>query len=183
MRQAEVITELTTKGQELEAQFTRMLEDLTGTLKASAPAMTDANKVAFVAAVKDLAEATNTLRAAEIRLAGNQRAVSGAGVRAAELDLTVAPVILAAREEMLEWARSLPDSYEDHRDKEGYISFAEGQIRNRTRDLENAPANLERAQASGEEELSTETRNHGGERLFSVPLCLRGEFPFLRRML
>ncbi len=142
MRQAEVITELNANGQDLEARYSRMIEQLVGELKSRVPAMNETSKDALVAAVKALAEATNNLRHAENRLAGNQRALSGAGVRAAELDLTVAPVILAAREEMLEWARSLPDSREDKADR---ISFAEGQISNRTRDLENAPANLERA--------------------------------------
>lgn len=155
-RANEVIKDLTNKGQALEAAYTKMLEDVVSEIKSSAPDMNETHKDTLVAAVRALAEATNNLRSAELSVAGNQRVITGAGVKAAEADLKVAPVIVAAREEMLEWAKALPDSYEGSRDKAGQIRFAEGQVRNRIRDLERAPRNLAQAQNRYEQAKAAE---------------------------
>ena len=154
-RPAEVIKDLSEKGQELKAQYSAMMEALGSDIKSSVPAIEEANKAACIEAVKALSAAKNRLLSAEGNLHKNQRAIAGAGVEAAEADLKVAPVRVAKYEDMLEWAQALPDSRED---KAKLVEFAENKIRRRTRDLEKAPKAVEKAQARQEKAQANEPK-------------------------
>jgi len=133
--------------------FADMLELLKNHITWSVPAIDASHEVAALEAAETLRVAALQFRTAEGSWRTNQRRITGIDVKVAEDNLTVLPVIIAAWEERLAWAMGLPD---DDERKSDLIAHYEGQIANRTRDLDAAPGQLQTAQDQYEQSKANE---------------------------
>ncbi len=147
-RMPDVWVDLTETGKRLEAKYAEIMRSLQAEIRNTVPTITDAQLESFLANLSALDKAHESLLTGKNQLRNfvdYEEAV--ANFQRAEQNLVKAEKTVATRQQFLEYARALPD---DHADKAFIIEYGEGQLRNRKRDLERAPKQLEDARKSME---------------------------------